>query len=308
MNNNPFKYSDTNKRYYTFDYMMRSRFGQKCVKIPIDGGFTCPNIDGKCALGGCTYCTLPIRTGDYRKIPIAVQYETQRKILSAKWENALALPYLQDYSNTYAPIEKLKKLYSEVLNLPDSIGIDIATRADCLEDETIEYLHTIAQEKFLILELGLQSIHDITARRINRGHSYEKFLKTYEKLKGINVCIHIINSLPGENEEMMLETAHEIARLHPFMLKIHMLYIEEGTKIADEYQKGNFSLLTLDEYVGITCRQLEILPPDICIGRITGDGQKQTLIAPEWSKKKFVVMNEIDKYFAKNNSYQGILY
>ncbi|MBR4881423.1 MAG: radical SAM protein, partial [Clostridia bacterium] len=177
-----------------------------------------------------------------------------------------------------------------------------------IDDECIEYLKEINERTFLILELGLQTVHDSTAELVNRGHSYDKFLEVYEKLKGLNICIHIINSLPYETEEMMLTTAREIARLHPFMLKIHMLYIEEGTPISEDYKKGDFELLSLEKYVEITCRQLELLPPDVCIGRITGDGQKSTLIAPQWSKKKFVVMNEIDKYLVKNNTYQGILY
>lgn len=306
--NNPFIYSDTNKRYYTFDYMMRKRFGTKCVKIPIDAGFTCPNIDGKCGRGGCTYCTLPHRSGEMRGVDIAQQYALQTEKLSSKWSGALRLPYLQDYTNTYANINKLKEIYETVLSLPEAIGIDIATRVDAIDDECIEYLREINERTFLILELGLQTVHDVTASLINRGHSYEKFLEVYEKLKDLNICIHIINSLPYETEEMMLDTAREIARLHPFMLKIHMLYIEEGTPIAEDYEKGKFELLSLEEYVRITCKQLELLPPDICIGRITGDGQKDSLIAPQWSKKKFVVMNEIDKFLANNSSCQGILY
>ncbi len=306
--NNPFPYSDTNKRYYTFDYMMRKRFGSKCVKIPIDAGFTCPNIDGRCGQGGCTYCTLPHRSGEMRGVDIEEQYAHQTEKLSSKWSGALRLPYLQDYTNTYADIHTLRNIYEKVLSLPEAIGIDIATRVDAIDDECIEYLKEINERTFLILELGLQTIHDKTAELVNRGHSYEKFLCVYEKLKGLNICVHIINSLPGESEEMMLDTAREIARLHPFMLKIHMLYIEEGTPIARDYKKGDFELLSLDRYVEITCKQLELLPPDICIGRITGDGQKSTLIAPDWSKKKFVVMNEIDKFLVKNNTHQGILY
>lgn len=306
--NNPFPYSDTNKRYYTFDYMMRKRFGAKCVKIPIDAGFTCPNIDGACGQGGCTYCTLPHRCGEMRGVDIEEQYLHQTEKLSSKWSGALRLPYLQDYTNTYADINKLKEIYEKVLSLPEAIGIDIATRVDAIDDECIEYLKEINERTFLILELGLQTVHDSTAVLVNRGHSYEKFLSVYEKLRGLNICVHIINSLPHETEEMMLATAREIARLHPFMLKIHMLYIEEGTPIAESYKNGDFELLSLEEYTRIVCRQLELLPPDICIGRITGDGQKSTLIAPEWSKKKFVVMNEIDKFLVKNNTYQGILY
>lgn len=305
---NPFPYSDTNKRYYTFDYMMRKRFGSKCVKIPIDAGFTCPNIDGKCGKGGCTYCTLPHRNSDMRGLDFESQYIMQTEKLSSKWEGALRLPYFQDYTNTYAPIDKLKEIYERALALPEAIGLDIATRADAIDDECLEYLRELNERTFLILELGLQTVHDKTASLINRGHSYERFLETYEKLGNLNVCIHIINSLPGETEEMMLETAREIARIHPFMLKIHMLYIEEGTPIAQDYKSGSFKLLSLEKYTRITCKQLELLPPDICIGRITGDGQKNTLIAPEWSKKKFVVMNEIDKFLAKNNTWQGVLY
>ncbi len=298
---NPFQYSDTNKRYHTFDYMIRHRIGRKCVKIPLDIGLTCPNK------GGCTYCSLERREDRCAFTPIANQYKEQTSKLGDKWAGAAFLPYFQNYSNTNADLKELKPLFEEALLLPDACGIDIATRCDCLDDEKIEYLKQLSKEHFVILELGLQTIHDKTAKRINRGHSYEDFLRVYEKLEGINVCIHIINSLPGETEEMMLETAKEIGRLHPFMLKIHMLYIEEGTPIAKEYTRGDFELISLEDYARICVKQLEHLPPDICIGRITGDGVANSLIAPLWSKKKLCVMNEIDKLQAKNNTFQGIL-
>ena len=169
----------------------------------------------------------------------------------------------------------------------------------------VNYLRELHERTFLTVELGLQTIHDITAEKINRCHSYEEFLRGYEKLNGLNVCVHIINGLPGETHEMMLETARELARIRPFMVKIHLLHIIEGTKMAQQYKDGEFELPTLEEYVRTVCDQLEILPEDTVIARVTGDGAPDTLVAPLWSRKKFVVMNEIDKELARRDSMQG---
>ncbi len=301
---NPFEFSDTNKRYHTYTYFLRHKFGKKCVKIPLDGGFTCPNADGTKGFGGCTYCTGKF-SPDCKK-SISEQFDEAVEILSKKWSDTLYIPYFQANTNTYAPLDVLKERFEAALAHQNTVGLNIATRADCLSDEVVEYLHRLSRRTFLTVELGLQTIHDSTAEKINRCHSYAEFLEGYQKLSGLNVCIHIINGLPGESREMMLDTAREIARLHPQSLKIHLLYIMEGTKIASEYKNGEFDTLTLPEYTDIVCSQLELLPADIVIGRVTGDGEADGLIAPLWSRKKFVVMNEIDKELARRNTYQGI--
>lgn len=305
---NPFTYSDTNKRYHTYDYFLRTKFGKKVFKVSLDGGFTCPNIDGTKGIGGCTYCSAR-GSGDFAAssaLTIREQYDKVRAMLSKKWEDGLCIPYFQAHTNTYAPTEVLRQKYYEALALPNAVGLSISTRADCLSESTIELLREINEKTFLTVELGLQSIHDTTAKKINRCHTYEEFLKGYNALKGLNVCIHIIDGLPGETREMMLETAKEIGKLSPHAVKIHLLHIISGTVMAEQYLRGEFEALTLEEYVRIVCDQLEYLPPETVIGRITGDGAPDTLIAPLWSRKKFVVMNEIDKELAKRGSYQGI--
>lgn len=307
---NTFLYSDSNKRYYTYDYFLRQKFGQKVFKVTLDAGFTCPNIDGTRGVGGCTYCSAR-GSGDFAAsptLPIEEQYKSVREMMEKKWEGGLCIPYFQAHTNTYAPLSVLKEKFEKALTLPNAVGLDIATRADCISDETAEYLKELNERTFLTVELGLQTIHDSTAEKINRCHTYEEFLKGYEKIKGLNVCVHIINGLPGETHDMMLETAREIARLDPFMIKIHLLHIIEGTKMAEQYLAGAFELPTLEEYVSTVCDQLEVLSPETVIARVTGDGAPDSLIAPLWSRKKFVVMNEIDKELVRRNSTQGAKY
>ncbi|MBQ7160166.1 MAG: TIGR01212 family radical SAM protein [Clostridia bacterium] len=303
----PFPYSDTNKRYHTYDYYLRRKFGRKCARITLDAGFSCPNIDGVSGTGGCVYCTAPLTRG--RTVaPLAEQFAERRAVESAKWPGSASVVYFNEGTNTYAPTEKLRQLFEEALSFPDVVGLAVATRADALSDETVDLLRELDRRTFLVIELGLQSIHDETAVRINRGHDYASFLAGYNKLAGLNVCLHIINGLPGEDKEMMLATAREIARLRPMMVKIHMLYVTDGTPIAEMWKRGDLPLLTREEYVGTVCDQLEYLPPETVIGRLTGDGERSSLLAPSWTLKKLVVLNEIDKTFVKRNSYQGIYF
>lgn len=303
-------FSESGKRYYTYDYYLKKRFGGKCMKIPLDGGFTCPNIDGTKGVGGCTYCSH--RPPAVRGLPIEEQYKAVREPLIKKWGKDRAeercIPYFQSYTNTYAPTDYLRNLYYSALALPGAIGLSIGTRADCISDSTAELLREINEKTYLTVELGLQTVHDETAVRINRCHTYEDFLKGVEKLKGLNICVHLINGLPGETPYMMLESASEIARLEPHEVKLHMLYIERGCGMYDEYLRGEINMLSLEEYADIVCRQLEVLPPDTVIGRITGDGEADLLAAPEWSRKKFVVMNTIDKLMRERDVFQGDRY
>ena len=304
---NPFTNSDSNKRYYTFDYFLRNKFGCKVFKAPIDAGFTCPNIDGKCSVGGCTYCS-GRGSGDFAPPPtlsVAEQYERSAALMRKKWKDSKGIVQFQAHTNTQAPIEKLRSVYNEALRIEDAVGISIATRADCIDSEVAELLHELSEKTFLTVELGLQTVHDSTAERINRGHDYETFLKGYERVKDLFTCIHIINGLPGEDKEMMMETARKVARLHPNMLKIHLLHVLKNTQIEKEYERGLFDTLSLEEYVDITVSQIEIMPSDVILGRVTGDGERESLVAPLWSLKKLSVMNEIDKEFVKRESFQG---
>ncbi|MGI5959121.1 MAG: TIGR01212 family radical SAM protein [Massiliimalia sp.] len=308
--NNPFPYSDDNKRYHTWNYHLRHKFHSKVFKVSLDAGFTCPNIDGSKGTGGCTYCS-DRGSGDFAgnpSLPLKVQFQQVKDQLLHKWPQAKYIAYFQAHTNTYAPLSVLKQCFEEVLSYDNVVGLSIATRADCISRETADYLAELNQRTYLIIELGLQSVFDQTGERINRCHSYQDFLHGYEMLtqRNIPVCVHIIDGLPGENREMMLQTARQVGLLRPHCVKIHLLHVLKNTKIADELARGEFELLSLEEYVQIVCDQLELLPPETVLQRITGDGDPEKLIGPLWSLKKFVVMNEIDKEMVRRNSMQGI--
>ncbi|MBQ7959076.1 MAG: TIGR01212 family radical SAM protein [Oscillospiraceae bacterium] len=304
-----FRFTLDNKRYHTYNYFLRTKFGGKVMKISLNGGFTCPNIDGTKGVGGCTYCSSS-GSGDFAGNPsldIHRQFEEVKAMMTNKWEGKY-IAYFQANTNTYAPLSRLKTLYESALSEKDVIGLSVATRADCISEEIADYLKELSEKTYLTVELGLQTIHDKTGERINRCHSYADFLKGYNMIKerGIPVCVHLINGLPGETHEMMVETAREVGKLNPDFAKLHLLHIIKGTKIAEEFERGEFSLMTLPEYVSVICDQLEVLPQEIVIQRVTGDGKKEDLIGPMWSLKKFVVMNEIDKEMVRRNSHQGI--
>ena len=221
---NPFPYSDSNKRYHTYDYFMKNRFGAKCAKLPLDGGFTCPNRDGVCGTGGCIYCSAR-GSGDFcsdAALPVAAQLEEAYGKLSQKWQNPRCIAYFQAFTGTYAPLDVLREKYEAALIPPYVVGLSIATRADCLPDDVCAYLAELAGRTFLTVELGLQSVHDITAARIRRGHTFADFCDGYEKLRRasdkINICVHLINGLPGEDHAMMLESARTGAAMRPDQL------------------------------------------------------------------------------------------
>lgn len=308
---NPFRYSDTNKRYHTYDYYLRHAYGVKCVKIPLDGGFTCPNRDGRCGVGGCIFCSAE-GSGEFNApsaLPIAEQYRLQREHLKQKWPEFKCIPYFQAHTNTYAPIERLRALFEEAVALPDAVGISIATRADCLPDEVILYLSELSARTDVTLELGLQTVHDETAAKINRGYPFSVFEKAYARVRElaprVRIGIHLILGLIGENDEMMVETVQRVAELVPDEVKFHLLYVNENTKMAEIYRNGGYFPMEREEYVELIVRLLELLPPEVVIGRLTGDGDRNRLLAPLWSGDKRKILNEIDKKFYANNSFQG---
>ncbi len=308
---NPYKYSDTNKRYYTYDYYLRKTFGGKCMKIPIDAGFTCPNIDGRCAHGGCIYCSSR-GSGDFAQdsiIPTDEQFEIVKAQLSSKWKTDKYIPYFQAHTNTYAPVEMIRNKIEPVMKKNGVVGLNIATRADCLEDDVLEYIAELADRTVLTVELGLQSSDDDTAKLINRGHSYADFVKGYESLRRasdkINICVHIIFGLPGEERDAMLQTVKDVAKLRPEQVKIHLLHVIRNTVLADMYLNGEYTPLSMDEYVDIVAEALTILPEDTVIGRLTGDGMQSELLAPDWSRRKTVVINNIDKKMYAEGTMQG---
>ena len=304
-----FKFSNTNKRYHTLDYYYKTKFGKKIAKISLNGGFTCPNKDGTKGVGGCIYCS-KLGSGDYAGNPLkslSNQFLEIKKIMDKKWQNTEYIAYFQANTNTYAPVNELKKKYEEVLNLDRVVGINIATRADSITKECLDYLEELNARTFLNIELGLQTIHEKTNRLINRGETLEEFEKMVKKLRkrNINVIVHIINGLPYETKEMMIETKKYLNKLDIQGIKIHMLHIIKNTKLAEIYEKKHFHILTREEYVNIVCDQLELLREEIVINRITGDPNPEELIEPQWLIKKFGVLNEIDKEMKKRNAYQG---
>ena len=304
---NPYVNSDSNKRYYTYEYYLRRTFGGKCAKISIDGGFTCPNIDGTCGYGGCIYCG-----GDFaavRQESIERQFTDQREAAEKKWKTDRFIAYFQAHTNTYAPVCILRENFEHALSQTGVVGMNIATRADCLPDGTVEYLADLAERTVLTVELGLQTANDRTAELINRGHSFAEFVEGYSRLraasKKINICVHLIFGLPGEGREDMLSTVRRVAELSPDQVKLHMLYVTEGTKMAKMYRDGEYSPIEREEYIRTVCEALTLLPTDTVIGRLTGDGDGERLLAPEWSRKKIDVINGIDKYMFEHNLWQG---
>ncbi len=304
---NPFPFSDDNKRYHTLSYYNKTRFGRKIHKAVIDAGFTCPNIDGTKGEGGCIFCDGGSGYFTSGCLSVTAQLEKERERIGRRFENPDIIAYFQANTNTYASPDRLRMLYREAEAFGVK-GIAVATRADCISEEVIEVLKEL--DVPVTVELGLQSIHDKTARLINRGHSYDEFLNGYNMLKAadIRVCVHIINGLPYETAEMMIETAEALGRLKPDGVKIHLLHIIKGTRLADMYEQGGYTPLEKDEYVDIVVRQLELLPPETVIERITGDGDKKKLVAPLWSTDKISVLGAIDKEQSKRGSFQGKLY
>ena len=308
---NPFKHTDSNKRYYTYDYYLKNTFGGKCIKIPLDIGCTCPNIDGKRGVGGCIYCSSR-GSGDFASAPtlsIAEQCERGKESLSKKWNVDRIIPYFQAHTNTYAPVEYLAQKFNEALSLENVVAMNVATRADCLSDEIISLIASLAERTVLTVELGLQSTNDKTADVINRCHTYAEFLNGYDALRKasdkIRIGVHIINGLPGESREDMEKTALDVAALMPDEVKIHLLHVIKGTKLAKMYESGEYEPLTLEEYASITARQITLMPEDTVIGRITGDGVSSDLLAPMWSLRKTNVINTIDKLMYAENLWQG---
>ena len=309
---NPYKNTDSNKRYYTYDYYLRRRFGAKVAKIPLDIGLTCPNIDGRCGVGGCIYCS-GRGSGDFAEsplLPIEEQYRLTREKLSSKWSTERCIAYFQAHTNTYAPLEFLKSSFERALLLDGVVGINIATRADCLEREVCEYLADLAERTVLTVELGLQSSSDETAERINRGHTYADFLDGYRRLREasdkIEICVHIIFGLPGESREDMMKTVRDVAALEPDQVKIHLLHVLKNTEMARIYERGEYTPLEKDEYVALVADAIELLPPDTVVARLTGDGMADDLLAPDWSRKKVAVINDIDKLLYSRSSWQGM--
>lgn len=306
---NNFKYSDDNKRYHTLTYYYKKKFNAKVCKVSLNANFTCPNIDGKVGFGGCIYCS-KLGSGDYAGNPnesLIEQFKKGKEVMQRKWPNAKFIAYFQANTNTYAPIERLKECFEPFIERDDCIGLSIATRSDSITDECLDYLEDISKRTYLIIELGLQTIHEKTSKLINRCSTLDNFDKMVKKLKqrNINVVAHIINGLPYETEEMMIETVKHLNNLNIDGIKIHMLGILKDTPLEKYYQNNKFHILTKEEYVNIVVKQLEYLSEEIVIHRLTEDPNPNDIIEPTWLTKKFTILNEIDKIMSTKNLYQG---
>lgn len=306
---NRFKYTNTNKRYYTLDYYNKMKYGKKVAKISLNGGFTCPNKDGTKGTGGCIYCS-KLGSGDFAgnvNKSLIEQFFDIKKVIDNKWDDLLYIGYFQANTNTYAKVDILKQKFEPIIEIDGVIGLAIATRCDAIDEECYEYLNDLNKRTNLTIELGLQSIHEKTSKFINRGHTLEEFEICVKRLRSLNidVVVHIINGLPYETKEMMLDTVRYLNKMDIQGIKIHMLHVIKDTKLEKIYNEDKFDILTKDEYVDIVADQIEILNENIVIHRLTGDPNKEDLIEPTWTLNKIDVLNSIDKTLDKRGTYQG---
>jgi len=297
------------KRYHTWNYHLRQKFGKKIFKLPLDAGFSCPNRDGTISTTGCIYCSSR-GSGDFAgnvEFNLEKQYLQTKEMMHKKWPNANYIAYFQAFTNTYAPVDLLRKLYYQAISFPGVVGLSIATRPDCLSEDVLQLLEEINSKTYLWVELGLQTTNDDTAKLINRGHTYQCFLNGLEKLqiRNIQTCVHIIFGLPNENIHDMRKTAMEISNLPIQGIKIHLLHVLKNTPLASYYKLNHFMLLDLPDYIELVVDTLEILPKDVIIHRLTGDGPRELLIAPLWSLKKWEILNAIDNELKRRSSVQG---
>jgi len=301
-------FNNTDKRYNQFSAFLKNKFGAKVYKITIDAGFSCPNRDGTISTGGCIFCD---DGGSFSQahsnvLSVAEQVETGAKTLHERFKAEKFMSYFQAYSNTYKPVAELEKIYKSALTHPDVVGLSVGTRPDCVDNDKLNLLADISKDYYTWIEYGLQSIHDKTLKKINRGHNFDCFLRAYEasKEKELNVCVHVIFGL-WETHDEILQTAEKLAQLKVDGVKIHMLCALENTRLANLYEIGKIDFMSEDEYVNLVCDFLEILPAQTTIHRLAGNGLKKNLIAPRWLGAKLDCLNKIDREFLRRNTYQG---
>lgn len=307
-----FPYSDDpNKRYHTWNYALRQQFGEKIFKVPIDGGFDCPNRDGTVAKGGCTFCSVS-GSGDMivaPSDPLPLQFQKEIQLMHQKWPTVdQYIVYFQNFTNTHAPVDVIRHRFEQVVNEKGVVGLSIGTRPDCLPDEVVNYLAELNERFYLWVELGLQTTFEETSAAINRAHDYQTYLDGVAKLRkhGIRVCTHLINGLPGETPAMMRENVRRTIQDSDIQgINLHLLHLMTNTKMMRDYNEGRLQLMSKEAYVSVICDQLEMIPPEIVIHRLTGDAPFETIIGPMWSLKKWEVLNAIDAEMKRRNSYQG---
>ncbi|BCS55575.1 TIGR01212 family radical SAM protein [Geobacter sp. SVR] len=299
------------KRYNPFSDELKRVFGCKVQRISVDAGFTCPNRDGTLGRNGCIFCG-GHGSGSHgikRGLGIADQLEDGKEVMIRKYRAARFLAYFQAFSNTYAPVAHLRSLFEQALAVPDVVGLIIATRPDCLSDDVLDYLGELNRRCYLWLELGVQTMHDGSLARINRGHDHACSAAAIERARqrGLRVCAHLILGVPGETREDILASVAEMNRLGVDGVKLHLLHVMKGTRLAEMHGQGRVELLDRDGYAGLVCDVLERLDPAILIHRLTGDGGHDNLVAPLWSLKKFEVLNLIDAELERRGTRQGDL-
>lgn len=297
------------KRYHSLNCHLREKYGEKVSKISLDAGFSCPNRDGSLAWNGCTFCSAR-GSGDFVAVPqasLAEQFRQGREIMQKKWPGEKYIAHLQAFTNTYAPVATLRKIYYSALEQPGVVGLAISTRPDCLSEEVLNLLAEINQETFLWVELGLQTIHKRSSQVLNMHYDFDDFLQASNALKKRNIacCSHIILGLPGEEKQDMLATAQALSILPIQGIKIHLLHLMKNTPLADIYARQPFTFLSQEEYIDLVVDILEILPPEMVIHRLTGDSPRDLLIGPKWSIRKRNVLNSIDQELIRRNSWQG---
>ncbi|MCY7184520.1 TIGR01212 family radical SAM protein [Streptococcus gallolyticus] len=301
------------KRYNTLNDYYRQIFGEKIFKVPIDAGFDCPNRDGTVAHGGCTFCTVS-GSGDAivaPDAPIRDQFYKEIDFMHRKWPDVKKyLVYFQNFTNTHDTVDVIRERYEQAINEPGVVGINIGTRPDCLPDETIAYIAELSDRMHVTVELGLQTTYDETSKIINRAHTYDLYVETVKRLRQlapkVEIVSHLINGLPGETHDMMIENVRRCVTDNEIDgIKLHLLHLMTSTKMQRDYHEGRLKLLGMEEYVNIICDQLEIIPKNIIIHRITGDAPRNMLIGPMWSLKKWEVLNAIDQEMERRGSYQG---
>lgn len=300
------------KRYLSLNYELRKTFGTKVIKLSLDGGFTCPNRDGTIGNRGCIFCGEE-GSGEFtssRKLSIKDQIESQKRFLSKKWSEGKYISFFQNFTNTYSTVKDLNKKYSEAISQNGVVGLAIATRPDCLSEEVLSLLEEFNKKTFLWVELGLQTIHGETAKFIRRGYEldcYEKAIMELNK-RNIKVVTHLIFGLPNETNKDMLDSVKYISNTNTWGVKFHNLYIQEGTDLYNYYIKNPFHILSIDEYISLVVDSIELLPQNMVVHRLTGDGKKELLVEPRWTLNKLKVLSSIDKELKQRNTYQGIYY
>lgn len=299
------------KRYNSLNHFLREKFGEKVFKISLDAGFTCPNRDGRVSTGGCVFCSSR-GSGDFAgtAVNLAEQFHEVKEMMNKKWKTGRFIAYFQAYTNTYATVETLRERYYSILNLEDVVGVAVATRPDCLPTDVLDFLEEINSKTYLWVELGLQTIHERTAKLINRGYGLDAYIKSIKELKkrNIEVVTHGILGLPGENKQEMLQTVDFISNTGTQGIKLHLLHLLKDTKLVEMHQRKEFQLMSMEDYVATIVDCIERIPESMVIHRITGDGPRDTLIGPEWSLKKFEVINAIEHLMMDRDTWQGKKY